>query len=203
MKREERIKRSIEPFVPNGVEMLLADLIIKHRCQLTITKDRRTKAGDYRHPWGKFGHRISVNGSLNQYAFLITFVHEMAHLVTWEKHRNKVNPHGPEWKQAFKHQMVPFLNESVFPKDILKVLSKHMKNPKSATVRDVDLVKVLRTYDQPNEHQLLDEIPDGAVFTLGRQTFLKGPKLRKRYRCTEKGTDKVYLISGIAEVKLC
>ncbi|MCB9185167.1 MAG: SprT-like domain-containing protein [Flavobacteriales bacterium] len=203
MNREERIRNAIRPFVPEGTAEPLAAQILKYRCQLTITRDRKSKAGDYRHPWGNNGHRISVNGSLNQYAFLITFVHEMAHLVTWERHRNKVNPHGKEWKQAFKEEMTPFLNESVFPIDVLKVLVKHMKNPKSATVRDQDLVRVLRGYDEDNGHLLLDEIPEGADFLLNKRMFTKGERLRKRYRCTEKGTERVYLVSGIAEVELC
>lgn len=202
MNREQRITNAIRPFVPNGTAEPLAARILKHRCQLTITKDRKTKAGDYRHPWGKYGHRISVNGSLNQYAFLITFVHEVAHLVNWEKHRNKVLPHGKEWKLAFKQEMQPFLTENVFPKDVLKVLQSHMKNPKSATVRDQELVRVLRNYDEPNGHLLLDDIPEGAEFQLGKRIFVKGEKLRKRFRCAEKGTRKVYLVSGIAEVKL-
>ena len=201
MSKEERIRNAIGPFVPNGTEKLLAAQILKHRCQLTITRERKTKAGDYRHPWGDRGHRISVNGTLNQYAFLITFVHEMAHLVTWEKHRNKVRPHGVEWKQAFKEEMSPFLNEAVFPSDVLAVLKKHMQNPKSATVRDVDLVKVLRRYDEPSDTIMLTELPIGAEFTFNRRSFQKGEKLRTRFRCTEFGTKKVYLISGIAEVK--
>ena len=203
MNREQRITNAIRPFVPNGTAEPLAQRILKHRCQLTITRDRKTKAGDYRHPWGNHGHRISVNGSLNQYAFLITFVHEVAHLVNWEKHRNKVLPHGKEWKEAFKQEMQPFLTENVFPKDVLKVLQSHMKNPRSATVRDQELVRVLRNYDEPNDHVLLDEIPEGAEFQLGKRIFQKGEKLRKRYRCVEKGTGKVYLVSGIAEVVLC
>lgn len=203
MNREERIRNAIRPFVPDGTAEPLAAQILNYRCQLTITRDRKTKAGDYRHPWGKHGHRISVNGSLNQYAFLITFVHEMAHLVNWEKHRNKVSPHGKEWKQAFKEEMQPFLHENVFPEDVLQVLQKHMKNPKSATVRDQELVRVLRNYDEPNDHLLLDEIPTGAEFEFSNRFFVKGEKLRKRFRCVENGTEKVYLISGIAEVKLC
>jgi hypothetical protein len=202
MNREERIRNAIRPFVPEGTEESLAAQILKHRCQLTITRDRKTKAGDYRHPWRDHGHRISVNGSLNQYAFLITFVHELAHLINWERHRNKVSPHGKEWKQAFKEQMYPFLNESVFPKDVLNVLQKHMRNPKSATVRDQELVRVLRNYDEPNGHLLLDEIPEGAEFQFGKRIFVKGEKLWKRFRCVEKDTKKVYLVSGIAEVKL-
>ncbi|MGB0367865.1 MAG: SprT-like domain-containing protein [Flavobacteriales bacterium] len=200
MTREERICNAIRPFVPTGSEQSLAHKIVAFRCHLTITKDRKTKAGDYRHPYGKIGHRISVNGSLNNYAFLITLVHEMAHLVNWERHGRKVNPHGKEWKQAFQELMTEFLNPEIFPPDILPVLSAHMKRPKSATVRDLELMRVLRSYDQKTDSVLLEELDAGQEFVLGKRAFRKGEKLRKRYRCEEVKSGKIYLVSAIAEV---
>ena len=202
MTKEERIRNAIEPFVPSGTASLLAEKIVQHRCHLTITRDRKTKAGDYRHPYGKVGHRISVNGSLNQYAFLITFIHEWAHLVNWERHGRKVNPHGKEWKTAFKEEMAPFLRSSVFPEDVLQQLKRHMVNPKSATVRDLDLVRVLRSYDDPSTSVMLEDIPEGTEFHLGDKKYRKGNRLRKRFRCEQIGTGKVYLVSAIAEVQL-
>ncbi len=202
MDRESRIRQGISPFVPDGTEVSLAKEIVKYRCHLTITRDRRTKSGDYRHPLGKKGHRISVNGSLNQYAFLITFVHELAHLVSWEKHGNKVSPHGKEWKEAFKVAMQPYLRPEVFPPDLLALLIQHMKNPKAATVRDLDLMRSLRKHDQNSEQILLEDVAEGKIFSLGKRRFTKGEKLRKRYRCEEVGSGRIYMVSAIAEVVL-
>ena len=39
-------------------------------------------------------HRISVNGNLNKYSFLITLIHELAHLLTFTQYKNRVDPHG-------------------------------------------------------------------------------------------------------------
>lgn len=178
----------------------MAEKIVAYRCHLTITKDRKTKAGDYRHPYGKIGHRISVNGSLNTYAFLITLVHEMAHLVNWERHGRRVNPHGKEWKLAFQELMLEYLSAEIFPQDILSVLNLHMKNPKSATVRDLELMRVLRSYDKNSDSVLLEDLSEGNEFNLGKRTFKKGEKLRKRYRCEEIKSGKIYLVSAIAEV---
>ena len=200
MDREDRIKQAIEPFVPSGTEQVLAALIVQYRCHLTITRDRKSKAGDYRHPYRKIGHRISVNGSLNRYAFLITLVHEMAHLVNWDRHKGKVSPHGKEWKLAFQELMQQFLTKKYFPADVLRALQIHMKNPKSATVRDLDLMRILRSYDDRTESVLLEDLAEGQEFLLGNRNFRKGQKLRKRYRCEQLGTGKVYLVSAIAEV---
>lgn len=200
MNREERIQHAITPYVPQGTAQVLATQIVQYRCHLTITRDRKSKAGDYRHPHGKIGHRISVNGSLNQYAFLITLIHEMAHLVNWERHGRKVNPHGKEWKSAFQELMQEFQSEEVFPLDVLEPLNRHMKRPKSATVRDLDLMRVLRSYDERTNSVLLEDLTEGEEFLLGKRNFKKGEKLRKRYRCQQLGTGKIYLISAIAEV---
>lgn len=200
MDRKQRIQNALHPFVPEGTSEQLASEIVRYKCHLTITRDRKSKLGDYRHPFGRNGHRISVNGSLNQYAFLITFVHELSHLVCWEKHRNKVSPHGKEWKQLFKEEMKPYLSDQVFPSDVLQPLEKHMANPKSATVRDLELMRALRTYDEPTDHFLLEDLDVGARFQFGKKQFEKGERLRKRYRCKELTSERLYLISGIAEV---
>lgn len=178
----------------------MAALIVKYRCHLTITRERSSKLGDYRHPTSTSGHRVSVNGSLNPYAFLITFIHEMAHLTAFEKFRNKVPPHGEEWKQEFRELMQPYLRSEVFPEPLLTVLTHHMRNPKSSTVRDAALMRELRMFDRPRQTVLLEELPMDARFILQSREFIKGDQLRKRFRCVECGSGRKYLISPIAEV---
>lgn len=195
-----KIEEGLRPFVPNGVSGRFAELIVKHRCHVTITRDRSSKLGDYRHPTPSSGHRVSVNGSLNPYAFVITFIHEMAHLTAFEKFKNKVDPHGVEWKQEFKELMQPYLTQEVFPEPLLSVLVRHMRNPKSSTVRDAALMRELRAFDAPRPTVLLEELPEDARFMLQSREFIKGDQLRKRFRCVECGSGRKYLISPIAEV---
>jgi hypothetical protein len=66
------------------------------------------------------------------------------------------------------------------------------------------LTRVLRRYDEKkNDIYLLEEIPPGVYFkTKDGRIFQKGEKLRKRFRCTEKNTGLVYLISPLYEVKV-
>jgi len=126
----------------------------------------------------------------------------MAHLVNWERHGRKVNPHGKEWKMAFQEEMQPFLKEAFFPIEILGQLRIHMRNPKSATVRDLELMRLLRSYDEPSDKVLLEDVPENEEFLLGDKRFVKREKLRKRFRCELVGTGKVYLVSAIAEVEI-
>ena len=130
-----------EPAVPVILEWLKVQ-----KAQLKITRGRNTKLGDYRPPLKYKFHRISVNHNLNKYHFLITLVHEFAHLTNWEKNRNQVKPHGNEWKREFGELMQNFIAADIFPADIYPVLNRFLKNPTS-TSANTELTRKLRSYD--------------------------------------------------------
>lgn len=180
----------------------IVDLVFKHNIKLTITKGRNTKFGDYRPPYSTHGHRISINYDLNKYAFLITLTHEIAHLINWEKHRNTVKPHGNEWKHEFHMLIKGFLKESIFPTDILVALKHYFINPKASSSSDVFLMKTLISYDKSVEGIFVEEIQLNELFIFrGGRIFRKGEQVRKRYRCTEIKTQKVYLFNPLALVE--
>src|SRR5581483_8065026 len=90
----------LKPHIPENATDYVATLINRcHPVMIKLTRGRLTKLGDYRAPLENEEHVITVNGDLNQYSFLITLLHELAHLTCFLKHRNKVAPHGPQWKQ--------------------------------------------------------------------------------------------------------
>ena len=199
----DKLKESLGKYIPPAAVDRISGWIIEYKVHLKVAKSRYTKLGDYRHPYGGKGHRISVNHNLNPYSFLITLVHEIAHLTNWNKHKNKVNPHGDEWKQEFKEHMHPFLVAGIFPHDIQKALMKYMSNPKASSCSDHTLLKTLSAYDEGDQTLHLEDIADEAVFQLENgMTFRKGEKLRKRYRCLELTTNKKYLVSPLAKVTL-
>ena len=87
-------------------------LIEQNNLSLKIVNQRETKHGDFRKmPDGTF--QITVNNNLNQYQFLLTLVHEIAHHITHQKF-GRVQPHGKEWKKVFQHLMLPFLKPDIF-----------------------------------------------------------------------------------------
>lgn len=175
--------------------------IEKYRFSLKITKSRTTKLGDYRHPFKDKPHQITVNHNLNKFSFLITLVHEVAHLAVWNKYRNNTDPHGKEWKEEFKIHLNPFLERRVFPEDILSILYNYSINPKASSCTDIDLVRVLKTYDCVSEYIHLEKINEDSIFKLRNgRTFIKGKRIRKRYICIEILSKRKYLISPVAEV---
>ncbi|RYG09606.1 MAG: sprT domain-containing protein [Chitinophagaceae bacterium] len=190
-------------YMPPGAAPIIAKWIDYFQCEFKISKGRTTKLGDYRHPFKGNGHKISVNNNLNQFAFLVTTVHEFAHLLTWNDHKNKVKPHGTEWKQNFKRMMNPFFDLNVFPSDIHQTIITYLSNPSASSCTDLSLARALKKYDQTLGTLRVEELPQDAVFTLkdGRK-FRKGERMRKRYRCLCLDNGNTYLFNPLAEVLL-
>lgn len=189
--------------MPVSAAPIIAKWIDYFQCEFKISKNRSTKLGDYRHPFKDKGHKISVNNDLNQYAFLVTTVHEFAHLLTWNDYKNKAKPHGAEWKNNFKRMMNPFFEIQVFPPDIHHTIINYLNNPAASSCTDLTLARALKKYDNKLETSRIEELPLNALFTLkdGRK-FKKGERLRKRYRCVCLDNGNIYLFNPLAEVLL-
>lgn len=186
-------------FVPPKSVQLLQCWVDELGVEVNVSKPRKTKLGDFKVRGNKL--IVSVNNDMNKYAFLITFTHELAHAFVFKKHTNSVKPHGDSWKLTFKSMMLNFLTTDYFPEDILKVLSNHIITPKASTFSDVKLSKVLRNYDIRNALAISD-LSEGVIFKLSNgKVFEKGIKLRKRFKCVEIKTNKVYLFHPLAEVE--
>ena len=128
--------------IPKESVLQINKWIKELRVKVNITKQRKTKLGDFK-ILRNGEYQISVNNDLNKYAFLITVTHELAHSFVWKRYKHNVKPHGKEWKKTFKHMMLNFLNPKIFPNDILKALSKHLLNPKASSQIDITLAKAL------------------------------------------------------------
>jgi hypothetical protein len=201
----EHPMHALAAYLPDNTFEPVVNYIHQYKIHLTVTRKRRSVLGDYRHAAGWGNHKISINGNLNKYEFLITFLHELAHLFTFEQYKNRVEPHGIEWKNYYSLLLQDFVSKKVFPADIEKALQKSIKNPSATANGETELLMVLRNYSQQLRpgYTIVDKVPDGAHFITdnGRQ-FLKVGKRRKRYECVELKTGRRYSFSGLSEVKL-
>lgn len=192
----------LQDFLPPGTYEPVLEYLRQHKVHLTVARERKSVLGDYRHRTSDSNHRISVNGNLNTYSFLITLLHELAHLLTFEKFSNRVQAHGPEWKSVFSQVLKQFLEHKIFPADIESELLKSIRNPAASSCAEEGLMRVLRKYDtRPATSVLVESIPQGSLFkTSDGRVFERQERLRKRFRCIELGTRKVYLFSPVYEV---
>jgi len=190
--------QSYKTYVPEKSITQLQYWIDELAVFIKLTKPRKTKLGDFKIHKGKLV--ISINNNLNSYSFLITLTHELAHAFVYKNHKNTKDPHGKKWQLMFKSMLLNFLTPDYFPKDILEVLSLHIRKPNASTLSDIKLSSVLKTYDT-YKTIIISDINEGEEFNLSNgRSFIKGPKLRKRYRCIEKHTKKVYLFHPLADV---
>ncbi|MEQ5790014.1 SprT-like domain-containing protein [Muricauda sp. NFXS6] len=197
------MNNTLQKYLPELAVAPCFELIKTHGVHLKIVNHRVTRHGDYRRlPNGL--HQITVNASLNKYRFLITLVHEIAHLVAFETYGRRIKPHGVEWKRTFQHLMVPFIRPEVFPSQLLPIIANHFKNPKASSSTDARLSIALKAFDQEErQHSYVYELPQGSLFRLyNGRLFKKGNKKVKRYECVELSTGRLYLFQPNAEVEL-
>jgi len=201
MSQIERNKSILSKYIPDPAVPIIAEWIYVYDFKLKIKKSRSSKYGDYRPPLENTNHHISVNHDLNPYAFLITLVHEIAHLANYKKFSNNVKPHGEEWKQEFRVLMVPFIDLEVFPDDVNKALTNYLRNPAASSCSDISLLRILKKYDKRAGAIFLEDLPAGTIFIFGRgRHFKKGEKIRKRFCCLEINTRRKYLFNPLSEV---
>jgi SprT protein len=203
MAKEERPLEILSDYLPAGSETYVIAFIKQYKVHLTITRERKSILGDYRSATHSKNHRISVNGNLNQYAFLITFLHELAHLLTFEQYAHRVPPHGQEWKTIYGQVLADFLQHKIFPEDIEQEIMRSLRNPAASSCAEENLMRILRRYDPVKEGvKLVEDIAEGALFKIhAERIFRKGEKIRKRYKCLEVKTGKLYLFSGVFAVE--
>lgn len=198
------MSKAIDPDIlrrqlPAGAWPIVVNWLRRNPVQVRISPPRSTKLGDYRSATRTLPHRVSVNGDLNKYAFLVTLVHEFAHYSTYIKNRRWTSPHGRSWKQEYHRLMRPFMTRAVFPADVLQALEQHLHDAPASSCTDHDLMRVLRKYDR-DPRPMLEEIPERSVFRFNERIFVKGPQLRKRYKCHCLNDRRIYLIDPLAEV---
>jgi SprT protein len=201
MNQLERNQSILSKYIPEKAVPVIAEWIYVHDFKLRIKKSRSSKYGDYRPPVQGENHQITINYDMNKYAFLITLVHEIAHLTNWNKRKDRVKPHGEEWKEEYKQLMKNFMNYEIFPVDVIEALKRYMSNPAASSCSDINLLRVLKRYDSRQDTLLLEDVKEGTTFCYnGDRYFLRGKQVRKRIKCRELKTNTEYLFNPLTEV---
>ena len=138
---------------PKTVAEYCFNLWHEHHFKFIVSKSRHSKYGDYRfHP---------------------TYLHEVAHLLTYLQYKNKVLPHGLEWKNKFKELFEPILNEELLPKELVSVLQIYLENPAASSAVYAPLVEVLKKFEPATPFVLLKDLPENSAFTIKNLVLIK------------------------------
>lgn len=199
-----QLENSLKPFLPEGTAPLYCMQIAGIRgINFKLTRERLSKHGDYRshvHPWR---HQISINITLPPFHFLVTLLHETAHLMVHEHYKDHGEPHGPRWSRAFSGIIVPYMQPGVLPQKLAHALHNHVANGYATTTGDPLLLAIFRELDGTALSVItLETIPTGSIFALKGQLFRKGEKLRTFFKCHSLTHGKDYRVRATAEVEL-
>jgi hypothetical protein len=193
----------LEKYLPSHAVESCFELIKANHVHLKIVNERQTRHGDYRKDAEGF-HLITINSNLNKYRFLITLIHEIAHLVAFQKFGRNIKPHGVEWKLSFQRLMVPFIRPEIFPNSVLSLVANHFRNPTASSDTDARLAFALKQFDERKpDIYFIHEVPSGSLFRIKKGRIFQKIGLRvKRYECIEVQTGKTYLFNANAEVEI-
>ncbi len=197
-------KEILATYLPEAMVDPVFAWIVRHQIHLKITRSRVSKLGDYRPPQSRQAyHSISINHDLNPYAFFITFVHELAHLLTHKQYGREVQAHGREWKANYSKLMKPFLEKNVFPADLQRTVYHHLRNIKASSYADAELTRMLMMFDVGKRETLVEDLkPGDRFFFRDNRKFQMIGKLRKRYKCIELDNQRIFLFQPLTPVKI-
>lgn len=199
--RDSQVLEILHAHLPDKAVDYCFSLWKERPFHLKITKSRQTKIGDFTSRKDAQHPRITLNKDLNQYTFLITYIHEVAHLHVFLKYGNRVAPHGEHWKSAFQQLMKPVLTPEIFPENLFGTLYNHMVDPKASSFADTELTNALRVFDEGASAQIvLSDLPEGSIFHLHGKYFTKGKLRRTRVLCKETKSKRHYLVPADALV---
>lgn len=201
--KHHNITSALTKHIPESAIPYCLELWLQYPFHFKITRQRKTKQGDYSYNKINKTHIITVNTNLNRYSFLVTYIHEIAHLDAFQQYGYSISPHGKEWKKSFQRLMKPLLQSDIFPENILEALTHYMLNPKASTCSDPKLIIALQEHDLKKEGlTILSEVQINQTFCFNDKIFLKEKVKRTRAWCREVKSGKCYTVAESALVEV-
>lgn len=194
------MRELFEKYLPTNSINYCVNVSDRYDFELKVSFNRKSKFGHYKYsPTSKL-HSISINKGLSKPLFLITFIHELAHLQVMIKYGRGEKPHGQKWKRAFTTLMLPLLNPAIFEDKLLSILANHLKNPKASLSADSSLWSILFPETSPNLLSV-EDIDIGNYFVFKDRVFKKVKTRRTRALCYESKSGNNYLIPLLAKIE--
>lgn len=188
--------KTLENFLPPNALPFLERWLTGHSCQIKLTRERRSKLGDYRKLSDKT-HKISINVNLDTELFFFVMTHEVAHLLAFHQYKN-ITPHGKEWKLTFRNLLLESLD--IYSENLRPLILDFSKNPKANFMSSPALVKYFDTKLIDNQHYV-EDLVEKEKFIFQSQKYEVEEKKKKRYLCKNLHTGRKYWFKACARVE--
>lgn len=186
---------------PPGTLPLVDRWLSSRKFHLKISRDRLTKLGDFRPASGRQAARISINHNLHPVEFIITLAHEIAHYDVFRDYRKRKMPHGEEWKDRFRALLREIVESGALTTEVNDAIMRcYFLREGIASSSCMQLKKVLEMGEEKRVLRVAD-LSEGEQFMLRNgKAFIKGERIRVRYRCTEVESGRIFTVHPLAEV---
>ena len=170
---------------------------------LKVTRARDSKYGDYRPSVNGKPQRITINGNLDKYSFIITFLHELAHLKAFNNYGRNIKPHGAEWENTFSQYILKAIENEIFPKEIAETINwYYLINFDFSNNSRSQILNSINKYLNIPLPTRLSSFPINSCVLLKNGMKIKIiERKRSRYLCKELTNNKMYLVHKQAEVE--
>lgn len=201
-KDDKSFYKNLIPYTGEQSAVFIEDLTEGLFFHLKITRARDSKYGDYCPSYKGRKQRITINGNLDKYSFLITFLHELAHLLVNERLEPGFLPHGKEWKSTFRQLLHLALDKNLFPANVAEIVRRQyiIGNNFTHTSRALVQNEILRSYNKQPPLRLASVPLKGKVSLKNGMNVVKLKQNRTRSLCKCLNDNKMYYVSNVAEV---
>lgn len=201
---EDKEIEIFKKYLPERSIVYCHQLWKEHHIQFTISPPRKSVYGNYVYRHGI--HHISVNGDLSPESFLVTYLHEVAHLLVRKSTTRRPKPHGIEWQRAFRAVMKPMLELQVFGSELTQALNRHLEKPRATSCADPVMHRLLMGSQEMDEAEkdevIIEKLAPGTRFVFQSLIFRIIRKVRTRLECVRESDGALYRFQPTARVRL-
>jgi hypothetical protein len=193
---------NLVPYLGEKAALFIDNQTKDLKFHLKITKPRDTKFGDYLPEVNNNRQRITINGNLDKYSFLITLLHELAHLYVQENVKVHHKPHGEEWKTTFAQLLTLAVKNELFPLTVTNLISKlYIRDHKFTHTSRVKILNAIYKELNLEIPIRLENLPVNAVALLPNgMKVVKLNQQRTRCLCRDMNDNKLYYVNKHIEV---
>lgn len=190
----------LKKYIPKNSFDYYISIFNKYNFLFKIKNPRMRKMGDFKVDFRTNRLTITINNNLHPYQFHLTFLHELAHLIAYLKYKNRIKPHGVEWKKEFQFLLIENIENKIFNDEISKIVKSCYLKKDSFLSNCSKFDNYIKKLENNNRLTVAD-VPEKEIFTLlNNKQFKKLNERRTRCLCVEVSTKKKYLVSKNAEI---